>query len=72
MTEPKKTLDDDERAEEMTRAPKASPEDAAPRIEVSEGTGGAIRIDIADSAVVRPGRPEPREDAAAAAGDPVS
>lgn len=62
MTEPKNTLDEDERAEEMTRAPKASPEDAAPRIELSEGAGGATRIDIADSAVVRPGRPEPRED----------
>lgn len=72
MTEPKNTLDDDERAEEMTRAPQASPEDAAPRIELGEGPGGATRIDIADSAVVRPGRPEPREVDGEAAADPVS
>jgi hypothetical protein len=48
-------LDPDERREEMTRAPKSSPEDAAPRIVLSEGTGGATRIDIAETAVVRPG-----------------
>jgi hypothetical protein len=50
-------LDPDERREEMTRAPKSSPEDAAARIVLSEGTGGATRIDVADTAVVRPGGP---------------
>jgi hypothetical protein len=56
-------LDPDERREELTRAPKSSPEDAAPRIVLSEGTGGATRIDIADTAVVRPGGPPPPADA---------
>jgi hypothetical protein len=50
-------LDPDEREEELTRAPKASPEDANPRIIVSEGERGAKRIDVAESAVVRPGKP---------------
>ena len=58
---PKHLLDPDERREELTRAPRSSPEDAAPRIELSEGTDGATRIDIADTAVVRPGKAEPRE-----------
>ena len=58
MTKPRKLLDDEARREELTRAPKASPEDAAPRIDLSEGTDGATRIDIADTAVVRPGKPK--------------
>jgi hypothetical protein len=53
-------LDPDERREELTRAPKSSPEDAAPRIQVSEGDDGAARIDVAETAVVRPGK-APRE-----------
>lgn len=52
---PHEQLDPDERREELTRAPKSSPEDAAPRITLSEGTDGATRIDIAETAVVRPG-----------------
>ena len=48
--------DPDERAEQLTRAPKSDPEDADMRIELSEGTGGATRIDVADDAVVRPGK----------------
>lgn len=52
-------LDPDERREELTRAPKADPEDADPRIIVSKGERGATRIDIADTAVVRPGKAEP-------------
>lgn len=50
--------DDEKRHDQLTRAPKSSEEDAAPRIVTSEGTGGAIRIDVADTAVVRPGNPE--------------
>jgi hypothetical protein len=58
MARPRKRLDPDARREEMLRAPKASPEDAEPRIELSEGTDGATRIDVAETAVVRPGKPE--------------
>jgi hypothetical protein len=58
MTKPRKQLDKEERREEMLRAPKSSPEDAAPRIELSEGTDGATRVDVAETAVVRPGKPE--------------
>ena len=54
--------DPDERAEELTRAPKSDPEDADMRIDLSEGTNGATRIDWRDDAVVRPGRAEPREE----------
>ena len=54
--------DPDERAEVLTRAPKADPEDANPRIDLSEGTDGATRIDWRDDAVVRPGRSEPRDE----------
>ena len=54
--------DPDERAEELTRAPKSDPEDADMRIDLSEGTDGATRIDWRDDAVVRPGKAEPREE----------
>ncbi len=55
---PDEILDPDERAEQLTSAPKAVPEDAAPRITLSEGSDGATRIDIADTAAVRPGGPD--------------
>jgi hypothetical protein len=58
MAESEEQLDPDERREELTRAPKSSPEDAAPRITISKGRGGAKRIDVADTAVVRPGKPD--------------
>jgi hypothetical protein len=58
MNAPKHLVDPEDRREEMTRAPKSSPADAAPRIELSEGTDGATRIDVADTAVVRPGKPD--------------
>ena len=48
--------DEQKRHDQLTRAPKSTEEDAAPRIVTSEGTGGATRIDIADTAVVRPGK----------------
>ncbi len=47
--------DQDKRHDQLTTAPKASEEDAAPRIEVTETETGK-RIDIADTAAVRPGR----------------
>lgn len=52
------TVDPDARREELTRAPKSDPEDAAPRIETSAGRDGATRIDVADTAAVRPGKPD--------------
>ena len=45
----------DDRAEQLTRAPKSDESDADPRIEVSEGEHGRRRIDIRDDAAVRPG-----------------
>ncbi len=48
--------DEQKRHDQLTRAPKSTEDDAAPRIETSEGTDGATRIDIADTAAVRPGK----------------
>lgn len=42
------------RHDQLTTAPKATEEDAAPRIEVTEHDGNT-RIDIAPGAAVRPG-----------------
>lgn len=50
--------DDEKRHDQLTRAPKSTEEDAAPRIVTSPGTDGATRIDVADTAVVRPGNPD--------------
>lgn len=65
MTQEQKLRDQFLRAERSTEA------DAAPRIEVSEHDGN-VRIDIADSAAVRPG-PGPGVDGAAdpETGDPA-
>ena len=49
---------DEKRHDQLTSAPKASERDAAPRIETAELGSGATRIDVADSAVVRPGNPK--------------
>lgn len=46
--------DEDARREELLRAGGATEADAAPRIETSEHDG-VTRIDIADTAAVRPG-----------------
>jgi hypothetical protein len=48
--------DDEKRHDQLTTAPKASESDAAPRITVTEQPSGAQRIDIADTAAVRPGK----------------
>lgn len=50
--------DDEKRHDELTTAPKARTEDAAPRITTSTAPSGATRIDVAETAVVRPGNPE--------------
>jgi len=55
---PDNMTDDEKRHDELTTAPKASESDAAPRIEVTETTDGVKRIDVADSAAVRPGNPD--------------
>jgi hypothetical protein len=46
--------DDEKRHDQLTRAPKSDESDAAPRITVEEH-GNVKRIDIADTAAVRPG-----------------
>ena len=48
--------DEQKRHDQLTRAPGSTEEDAAPRIVTSSGTGGATRVDIAGTAVVRPGK----------------
>jgi len=51
----------DDRADQLTTAPRAEESDADPRIDVSEGEDGRRRIDIRDDAPVRPGSdPEDR------------
>lgn len=49
--------DDEKRTDQLTRAPKSDPEDAAPRITTTQ-LGGVTRIDVADTAAVRPGNPD--------------
>ena len=48
---------DEKRHDQLTTAPKATEKDAAPRITTSEHDG-VTRIDVADTAVVRPGNPD--------------
>ena len=49
--------DAEKRHDQLTRAPKSTDEDAAPRIVVTARPDGVARIDVADTAVVRPGNP---------------
>jgi len=49
---------DEKRTDQYTRAPKSDPEDVLPRITVDELDDGTKRIDVADTAVVRPGNPK--------------
>jgi hypothetical protein len=58
----KELLDPEERREQLLRASGSEPADAAPRIVVSEGANGATRIDIAETAAVRPGEPDDDSD----------
>jgi hypothetical protein len=48
--------DEEKRHDQLTTAPKATEEDAAPRIVTETRPSGAVRIDIADTAAVRPGK----------------
>ena len=48
---------DEKRHDQLTTAPKASEDDAAPRITTTEHDG-VTHIDVADSAAVRPGNPD--------------
>ena len=50
--------DEEKRRDQLTTAPKASEEDAAPRITITETAEGPTRIDVAETAVVRPGKPD--------------
>lgn len=48
--------DDEKRHDQLTTAPKAVEADAAPRITQTKKPDGTTRIDIADTAAVRPGK----------------
>lgn len=47
---------DEKRHDQLTRAPKSDESDAAPRITTEQRGDGVTRIDVADTAKVRPGR----------------
>jgi hypothetical protein len=51
---PDSMSDDEKRHDQLTTAPKAVESDAAPRIEITQNDG-VTRIDIAQTAAVRPG-----------------
>ncbi|WP_043670633.1 hypothetical protein [Clavibacter michiganensis] len=53
---------EEKRHEQLTTAPKAVESDAAPRIDVTEQDGGVTRIDVAETASVRPGRTTPTRE----------
>jgi hypothetical protein len=42
--------------DQLTRAPKSDESDAAPRITTEDRGDGVTRIDVADTAKVRPGK----------------
>jgi hypothetical protein len=48
---------DEKRTDQYTRAPKSDPEDVLPRITTEKVDENITRIDVADTAVVRPGNP---------------
>jgi len=50
--------DDEKRRDQLLRLSGSTEEDAAPRITVEEKSDGVKRIDVADTAAVRPGDPE--------------
>ena len=53
--------DDEKRRDQLLRLSGSTEEDAAPRITVEETHDGIKRIDIAETAAVRPGDPENKE-----------
>jgi hypothetical protein len=60
MTEPddERSLDE-KRHDQLTSAPKSTEADAAPRITTTELDEHTTRIDVADTAAVRPGKAPP-------------
>lgn len=50
----------EKRHDQLTTAPKADEGDAAERVTVEKTDDGVTRIDIADTAAVRPGKPDNR------------
>lgn len=48
----------EQRHDQLTAAPKATEADAAPRIAVTKTDEHTTRIDVADTAAVRPGKPD--------------
>jgi hypothetical protein len=53
--------DEEKRRDQLLRLSGSTEEDAAPRITVEETDEGVTRIDVADTAAVRPGDPENKE-----------
>jgi len=53
--------DDEKRRDQLLRLSGSTEEDAAPRITVEETDEGVTRIDIAETAAVRPGDPDNKE-----------
>jgi hypothetical protein len=53
--------DDEKRRDQLLRLSGSTEADAAPRILVEERPDGVTRIDVADTAAVRPGDPENTE-----------
>ena len=55
---PHELVDPEARRDVLLRASGSTEADAAPRVTLSEGTDGSRRIDIAETAAVRPGPPQ--------------
>ncbi|MET0805972.1 MAG: multidrug transporter [Lacisediminihabitans sp.] len=53
---------DEQRHDQLTAAPKSTEADAAPRIEVTAVDAHTTRIDVAETAAVRPGKATPKPD----------
>ncbi|MFP7760476.1 hypothetical protein [Marisediminicola sp. LYQ134] len=49
-------MNDDERHDQLTTAPKSTEDDAAPRVDVTTKDDGTTRVDWRDDAAVRPGK----------------
>jgi hypothetical protein len=61
MTDSTGMTDDEKRRDQLLRLSGSTEEDAAPRITVEETESGVKRIDVADTAAVRPGDPDNKE-----------
>ena len=53
---------DEQRHDQLTAAPKSTEADTAPRIEVTTVDEHITRIDVAETARVRPGKATPKPD----------